>query len=283
MPSKTTEPKSPSSSRKLAAAGVGVAVAVAVFLALFLTSPSADQTPVLNAPQAAVVPAQGSAPPAAVPAQGSAPPPAAQAPIAEGADYKVLSKPGTLTPDTPDRPLELVYVFWYGCGTCRRIDSTMDQYSLSLPRDVRSYRIPAMYEPNELWMNHARLFYALDVLGKESELHSRIFEAVQDTGPPDASGHIAAGLANFDEMASFAERNGISRADFEKAWNSPETASRFQAGLEFINNMDLDSVPAIGVNGRFAVPISRGGVPRFLDTANKLLADERARIAPSEG
>jgi thiol:disulfide interchange protein DsbA len=185
----------------------------------------------------------------------------------------------TLTPDDPDRPLEFVYIFWYGCGTCRRLDPAMDQYVSFLPGDVRVSRIPAMYEGNALWMDHARLFYALDTLGREAALHSKIFEAVQDTGPPDASGHAAAGLANFEQMARFAAQNGISREEFERAWNSPETSARFQRGLAFINNIDVDSVPAVAVNGRYAYTVSRGGIPRFLDTAQKLLADERERLA----
>ncbi|MDR1038085.1 MAG: thiol:disulfide interchange protein DsbA/DsbL [Deltaproteobacteria bacterium] len=275
----------PAGRTRLVAIAVAAVVAAAVILILNFGRTDGQDLTVTDRVSAQAAPAAPGAP-AAVPAQAPAAPPAAsqeaQAPITEGDDYKRLAKVLTLTPETPEKPLELVYVFWYGCGTCRRIDAAMDQYVRTLSMDVRAVRIPAMYEPNELWMNHARFYYALNSIGKEAGLHSKIFEAVQ-SGPADSSGHALAGLANFDDMARFAEENGISRADFEAAWNSPETATRYQKGLDFINNLDLDSVPAMGINGRFAFPISRGGIARFLETAQKLLADERDRLAREAG
>jgi thiol:disulfide interchange protein DsbA len=213
--------------------------------------------------------------PGAMPASPAPPPP-----ISAGDDYKALPTQILLTPDDPARPIELVYIFWYGCGTCRRIDPAVEQYSLSLPHDVRFVRIPAMFERNATWMNHARFFYVMDQLGREKDLHGAIFAEVQDRGGSDpSSGHALAGLADFDSMARFAERNGIARSDFEAAWNSPETEARFRHALDYINHLDLDAVPAMGVNGRYGFAIAQGGVGRFFETAQKLMADERARLA----
>ncbi|MDR1313703.1 MAG: thiol:disulfide interchange protein DsbA/DsbL [Deltaproteobacteria bacterium] len=268
--------KPPSRRPKLIALGIAAAAAAAVFLALFLGGRPPDQDLYLADDAVA------QEPPASPAGPSQAGPPAQANPIVEGDDYKALGSVLTLTPENSEKPLELVYIFWYGCGTCRRIDPAVDQFVRGLPADVRAVRIPAMYEPNPLWMNHARLYYALDTLGKEAELHGRIFAAVQDEGGADADGHAAAGLAAFDQMARFAEQNGISSSEFTAAWNSPDTEAKFQRGLAFINNLDLDSVPAMGVNGRYAFPISRGGAARFFDTAQKLLADERARVAEAD-
>jgi thiol:disulfide interchange protein DsbA len=180
--------------------------------------------------------------------------------------------------------VELVYVFWYGCGTCRKLDPAVDQYLRSLPGDVRAFKIHAMYEPNTLWMTHARLFWTLETLGKEEELHQAIFAEVQDKGGTDPeSGHAMAGLTDPESMARFAESKGIPREEFAAAWNSPETEQKFRKALDYISNLDLDAVPGMGVNGRYAFSISKGGAGRFFETAQRLIEDERGSLPDGGG
>ncbi|MDR2349613.1 MAG: thiol:disulfide interchange protein DsbA/DsbL [Deltaproteobacteria bacterium] len=211
------------------------------------------------------------------PAAPATPPP----PLEFGVDYKSTLGPRTLLKDT-GKPLELVYVFWYGCGSCRELDPSVDQYAKLLPPDVVFAKIHAMYAPNLLWTNQARLFHTLQYLGKEEELHKEIFKEVQENGGTDGEGRALAGLADLDSMLLFAEKHGISKEDFTKAWESPEVEKRFQLALTFIDNLDIDSVPAMAVNGKWAFTVMRGkGRGHFFRTADELLARERELLSGS--
>jgi thiol:disulfide interchange protein DsbA len=311
MPPQPPEKSTGTRNRAPVAAGVAIAAAaVAIALAFVFARPSdgQDSAPepaksLAQAPAApggpgAAAPGEPSAPDGTAPGTPAAPAPGqdaapgaaapaaqprAQAPIVEGRDYNAVGTPLKLTPDEEGKPLELVYIFWFGCGTCRRIDPAVTQFFSTLPEDVRAFRIPAMYEPNATWMIHARLFYTLDQLEREQGLHGALFAEVQDNGGTDpGTGHPLAGLTDLESMIRFAESRGIAREEFEAAWNSPETMERYRKALAYIDNLNLDSVPAMGVNGRYGFPIGRGGPGRFFATAQKLLDDERARLAAAE-
>ncbi|MDR2459362.1 MAG: thiol:disulfide interchange protein DsbA/DsbL [Deltaproteobacteria bacterium] len=203
--------------------------------------------------------------------------------ITLGIDYHpTIQSPWPLLKDT-NTPLELVYIFWYGCGTCRRMDPSIDQFAKNLDPDVTFVKIPAMHAPNISWMTHARLFYALDYLGVEKELHQEVFVEVQDRGGMDDEGHRLAGLSNLDSMSSFAEKHGIKREDFLAAYNSPEVEARMQSALAFIDNLDIPSVPAMAVDGRWAFTLQGAkGIGYFFQTAIKLLNDDREALAQGD-
>jgi thiol:disulfide interchange protein DsbA len=199
----------------------------------------------------------------------------------EGADYNPSLSPLKYIKDA-EEPLELINLFWYGCGTCRQIDPIVDQYKRGLKSDVVFKKIHTMYAPNPLWMIHAQLFHTLDYMGKEAELHKDIFVEVQENGGTDGEGHQLAGLTDLISAADFAARKGIPREDFIAAWNSPEVKARMDHALTFIDNLNLDSVPAFVVNGKWSFPIIRGkGLGHFFQTAEKLMADERELLAKS--
>ncbi|MDR1165224.1 MAG: thiol:disulfide interchange protein DsbA/DsbL [Deltaproteobacteria bacterium] len=192
-----------------------------------------------------------------------------------GEDYREAVTPLPLLAET-EPPLELVYIFWYGCGTCRRLDPLVSQFFKTLAPDVKFTSVPALFAPNATWMAHGKLFFALEYLGKEKALHAKVFAAVQDN--LDSTGH-GGGLTTFPEQLAFAKENGIAEADFAAAYNSPEVERRIQAVLAFVDNLDIDSVPAMGVGGRYSFSISRAGAGRFFQTAEALLEAERARLA----
>jgi thiol:disulfide interchange protein DsbA len=159
------------------------------------------------------------------------------------------------------------------------MDPIIDQYAKNLPPDVTFVKIHAMYAPNALWMTQAKLFYTLQYLGKEEELHKNLFIEVQENGGVDEEGHKLAGLSDLDSMIKFAERNGISENDFRSAWNSTEVDNRMKLGLAFIENLNIDSVPAMAVNGKWSWTVMGGKTQgHFFETAQTVLAKERALL-----
>jgi thiol:disulfide interchange protein DsbA len=249
---------------------------VGVGLTLFFFIPRGDiqesaQETQESQPAQPAQPAQGPAQPA-TPAQA----PVEDPEIIPGRDYKELARPRRLDPEPADQ-VELVYVFWFGCGACRLMDPVISQYELSKPEGVRITRIPALYEPNEYWMTHGRLFYALDALGKERELHQAVFEAIQGREDSQDHSHAEGGLIDIASIVAFAESHGIAKADFMKAWDSPEVKAKMDDSLAFITAMRIDSTPSMAVNGRYSFSLTRKGTNFFLATAEFLAAKERAR------
>jgi thiol:disulfide interchange protein DsbA len=192
-----------------------------------------------------------------------------------GRDYKETSTPKRLYPDPAD-DVELVFVFWYACGACRAMDPVFKQYAAIHSDGVKIRTLPALYDKNEFWMMHGRLYFALEQLGKEEELHQAIFEEIQGESPSGAHSHENERLSSLPSIISFVESKGISKEDFQKAWDSPEVQANIDRGLAFIQNVGIEGVPAMAIDGRYSFSISRKGPGFFLATADFLIAKEKA-------
>ncbi|MDR2353548.1 MAG: thiol:disulfide interchange protein DsbA/DsbL [Deltaproteobacteria bacterium] len=195
-----------------------------------------------------------------------------------GEDYRETFPPIKLQSDS-DVPLEVAYFFWYGCGTCRKIDPAVNLYMKNLPSDVKFIRAPAAFTDNDLWVQHARVFYALEILGVEQKLHERVFMEIQDKGGMDPQGHAMAGLLNLQEFLNFAKNNNISAEDAEAAWNNNRILIILQRTMAFLLNHDVKSVPTCIINGRYVVTVTRKGLGHFFETIDTLLNQERQALA----
>src|SRR5690606_24181144 len=94
-----------------------------------------------------------------------------------GTHYVELDAPvPTVNPDK----IEVVEVFWYGCGHCFRFEPLIEDWVANKPADVDFVRFPAMW--NDLMKVHAQAFYTAEALGKGEELHTPIFNAINLEG-----------------------------------------------------------------------------------------------------
>jgi thiol:disulfide interchange protein DsbA len=179
--------------------------------------------------------------------------------------------------DEGDNKIEIVYFFWYGCSHCYNSDQTTSLFLGSLPADVRVVKIPAIFEPQGDSALHGRLYFTLDELGVEKEFREKAFMAAQnltDAGVPSGpfNGY---GLVTKQAQESFAVANGISRADFDKAFESPTANSRFERARQYLETSGVEAVPTIVINGRYRLPYG----PDFYKFAEQLINQERERLA----
>jgi thiol:disulfide interchange protein DsbA len=197
-----------------------------------------------------------------------------QAQSQEDRGYGLIADPFTFGDPGPDG-IELAFLFWYGCPTCRAIDKNVKLFLESLGPDVKVRRLPAVYKQNIPWMTHGRLFFALEALGREEELHSAVFEAVQNR----TDGGHGAGLLDLAEIESFVRSKGIDPEEFKKAWNSPETDLNLERAAAFLDNSKMDGVPGMIIGGRYQFMIGPEGEKKFYQTAEELIGLERERLA----
>jgi protein dithiol oxidoreductase (disulfide-forming) len=220
-------------------------------LVLMLGGCSPEHTPT---PAAATPPGNGAATATAAPATATDQPLAAAAQLPggkwkAGIDYRLIV-PAQPTDSRPGR-IEVIEVFWYACPHCYAIEPYLNSWLKTKPANVDFVRVPIL--GSEVHLAHARLFYTLQALGKEDALHAKVLAAIFDQKnelfvPGDAVATQAAQVA-------FAKANGISEADFLKAYNSFSV----QNGLRKADDIEIrylvDTVPRIIVNGKYSTDV----------------------------
>jgi thiol:disulfide interchange protein DsbA len=178
--------------------------------------------------------------------------------------------------DESDDLIEVVFLSWYGCSHCWQSEPLINRYIEQLPADVRPVKLAVYFPENELWGAHAKLFAVLDELGREKELRNSIFETIQVYS--SATGHgTGLSLADRPSQEAFASMHGISKEEFNAAYDSPAVAQKLARINSFVDNADFDSVPAMVINGRYVFTYFNG--QGYFELANHLIEQERERLA----
>lgn len=181
----------------------------------------------------------------------------------EGTHYRkvVPAQPTTVPPGK----VEVIEVFWYGCGHCFALDPAIETWRRQTkPAYVEFRRVPAMW--NDTLRMHARLYYATEALGKLEELHTEIFRQIHVNGDP---------LNTLEKMQAFFGRHGVSPEDFKKAFASFAVESKLQRA-DFLNRrFQINSVPTVVVNGKYVTDQQMAGGERELfEVIDELAAHE---------
>lgn len=183
-----------------------------------------------------------------------------------GQHYRVLS-PAQPT-NVPAGKVEVVDVFWYGCGGCYAMFPYMEAWRESKP-DVAEYRhLPATLNPS--WQPHARLYYAAKALGIEEQTHSAIFREYHVSRNP---------LNTMDLMVKFLTQFGVSEAEARDALTGFSVDAQLRAADVQARRYQLSFVPAVVVNGKYVVGVEQaGGQDAVLDVINHLVALEAGTL-----
>ena len=182
-----------------------------------------------------------------------------------GQHYKVLSNP-TL-PRNPDK-IEVVEVFWYGCGHCNHFEPTVQAWKKFLQADVDFYQLPAQF--SRQWKIHAGLFYLTKALKVNDKAHQAIFDSIHKKREP---------LFSEGDQKEFLAQFGVSEADFDKYHDSFGVRRQLKQADEKVRTWGISGVPAIIVNGKYMVNASSaGGEEKIFDVVNYLIEQERQAL-----
>lgn len=187
-----------------------------------------------------------------------------------GTNYKVLA-PAQPTDVGPGK-VEVIEMFWYGCPHCYGLDPSVESWRQNKAPYVEFERVPVMW--NDVHRAHARLFYTLQVLGKLQELHREVWGTIhQDhnllyvADDPAATQHA---------QLQFAKDNGISEADFNKAYDSAAVQADLQRADDLMRRFRIDSVPTFVVAGKYETDVTMaGGQANLFQLINDLAASEK--------
>jgi thiol:disulfide interchange protein DsbA len=152
--------------------------------------------------------------------------------------------------------VEVLEMFWYACPHCYALDGLIESWKKTKPGYVSFSRVPVMWQEGHRSL--ARLFYALDSLGKLDQLHTAVFKEIHVNSNPLVD------LKN-DEAQSerlqtaFVVKNGVSEADFKNAYHSFAVETNLQRADQLTQRYRIAGVPTFIVNGKYVADVSTAG------------------------
>lgn len=169
----------------------------------------------------------------------------AQAPAPrEGKDYRLVRP--TQPTDVPAGKIEAIEFFWYGCPHCNSLEPALEQWVAKLPDDVVFRRIHVPFGERR----HQQLFYALESMGKEEELHKAVFHAI----------HVDRDrLDTVDRMVAMLSKQGVDEKQFRDTFDSFAVRTKMRRAAQTVDAYGVDGVPAMAVAGKYYTAPSMAG------------------------
>lgn len=186
-----------------------------------------------------------------------------------GTNYRPLV-PAQPTSSPPGK-VEVVEIFWYGCGHCYALEPFLQSWDRNKPAYIDYVKVPVMWGP--VHRAHARLFYTLKALGREKDLTPKVFDEIHRRGNMLVANDEAQTRAL---QLAFAKANGISEADFLKAYDGFSVNTWLQQAERLTRAYRVEGVPLIVINGKYITDVGMaGGHSELLALIDDLAAAEQ--------
>ena len=181
-------------------------------------------------------------------------------------NYTVL-KPAqpTVTEVAPGR-VEIAEVFWYACGHCYAIEPKVEAWiAKGKPAYVDYVFVPATW--NDMLKTHARIFYTIQLLGKP-QLHDLVFREI------NVKRNM---LETPAKIEAFFVANGVSKADFQKAFSSFAVESKIRQAEDLNRRHKITGTPTFVVGGKYVTDVrSAGSEDALFQVLGALAAKDKA-------
>ena len=183
--------------------------------------------------------------------------------LQQGVNYKLLT-PAQPTNVAPGK-VEVVEVFWYACGHCYLLEPKLEAWNRNgKPANAELVRLPATW--NNTLKTHARLFYTMELLGKQN-LNQEIWREINLKGNR---------LDTPAAIETFFTSRGVSKADFQKAFAGFAIDSKIMKAEDLNRRYKITGTPTVVVNGKYVTDISMaGGEDKLFEVINALVAKEK--------
>ncbi len=185
----------------------------------------------------------------------------AQQAFVEGRDFDLVAAE---VPQKGDK-INVTEVFWYGCPHCFRFEPYANRFKTSLPADVEFEQQPSVLNPR--WAEHARTYYAMQMMGILDSSHEAFFNAI----------HVdRQRLFDLDAIAGFVAEQGHDEAKFRELYSSFPVETMLRKNMKKEQRYGHRGVPAVVVNGKYLVSASKAGSnERMIQIINFLVDQER--------
>ena len=181
----------------------------------------------------------------------------------EGIEYIKINPP--VKTSHPDKVV-VTEMFWYGCPHCFRFEPYINQWKKNLPEGVVFEQVPSVLNPG--WMEHARAFFALQMMGETDKVHEKLFNAI----------HVKRQrLNNVDALAAFVAKQGVDEKKFREFYHSFMVDSMVRKSRQKERKYGHRGVPAVIINGKYRTSASQAGSnARMIQVIDYLVQQELA-------
>ncbi len=165
----------------------------------------------------------------------------------EGVNYSVV-KP-VQTTDAPAGKVEVIEFFGYWCPHCNDFEPVMSDWAKR-----NEAKVATVYVPIPLGFRAGaesglqRLYYTLDVLGKEKELRRKVFSSIHVD-------HTLPTSPDTGTMAAWAEKNGIDKKKFIDTYNSFTVQTKVNRANQMAAAYGVTGVPMLGIGGKYLLNV----------------------------
>ncbi len=189
---------------------------------------------------------------------------AAEAQLQEGRDWRPITPP---RPGAVPGKLEVLEFFSYGCPHCGDFNPVVEPWAKHLGADLSFRRVPVTFG-RAPWAALARLYFALELSGDLARLDQAVFTAVtKDKRNLFTDAAILAWLGG----------QGADTAAFGPLLGSFAVATQLAQAEALARDFQIDSVPTLVVDGRYAVVGREAkGFADLLAIADGLIVKARA-------
>lgn len=193
--------------------------------------------------------------------------------IYEGFQYARLETPVEPAPSAAGK-VEVVELFWYGCGHCYNFEPFLHDWLKHKPEHVEFIRIPAIFNSNQ-WRLHARAYYTAEVLGIVEKIHAPMFTALHQQKRT---------LNTEQQLAAFFAEFGIEEKKFMDTFKSFAVDVKVNRAERLTQRYGISGVPAMVVAGKFRTdgPMAQS-YQGMLNVVDHLVAQERGAAAMATG
>jgi thiol:disulfide interchange protein DsbA len=181
----------------------------------------------------------------------------------QGVHYKLLT-PAQPTNVAPGK-VEVVEVFWYACGHCYLLEPKLEAWIRNgKPANAELVRLPATW--NNTLKTHARLFYTMELLGKQN-LNPEIWREINVKGNR---------LDTPAAIEAFFTSRGVSKGDFQKAFAGFAVDSKIMKAEDLNRRYKITGTPTVIVNGKYVTDAGMAGSEdKLFEVINALVAREK--------
>ncbi|MFA5628231.1 MAG: thiol:disulfide interchange protein DsbA/DsbL [Thiohalomonadaceae bacterium] len=168
--------------------------------------------------------------------------------------------------------VEVVELFWYGCGHCYAFEPHLHDWLQRKPANVEFIRVPAVFNSGA-WRLHARAYYVAEVLGLTDKIHSAMFKAIHEEKKP---------LNNEQQLARLFAGFGVDEKKFKETLNSFGVEMKVNRATLLTERYGIDGVPALVVAGKYRTdgPMAQT-YQGMLQVVNHLVAEEGSGGSPA--
>jgi thiol:disulfide interchange protein DsbA len=182
-----------------------------------------------------------------------------------GEHYEVLKNPVKLAANDK---IEVMEVFWYGCGHCMSFEPAVSHWKKTMADDVEFMRTPAVWQKK--MQAHSTLYYVAETLDLPTEIHMDIFKLLTQQQ----------GLQDKNKFAAIFAKYGVDEAAFKDAFNSFGIKGKVKkAATRVGKNYRTQGTPELIVNGKYRVSARMAGSQaRMLEVVDYLIEIERKTL-----